>query len=189
MDAVDHSLVLRGAIAEAIKGVAKAILAPALETGGKLNPAQNAPGSRKLPEDEEKDKKDVVKSIYVPIEITKAEERTVTGVVLQPEVVDAQGDILSKKVIESAAHKFLGVFNANTKLGIQHKSFNSKQLTLLESFIAPMEFVLGTKTVKAGSWIMKVRVEDLALWKKVKDGQITGFSIGGIAKVKELKQS
>ena len=46
-----------------------------------------------------------------------------------------------------------------------------------------MDMVLGSKTVPEGAWVITMRVLDKKLWKKIKDGLITGFSIGGIAKV------
>ncbi len=125
----------------------------------------------------------VEKSILVSIAKAVEEEHTVTGVVLQPEVVDGHGDIMSADVIKETAFKFLAGFNKTTKLGVQHTIFKAGQLELVESYIAPMDMVIGSKTVKAGSWIMTMRVLDMKLWKKIKDGEITGFSIGGIAKV------
>jgi hypothetical protein len=111
------------------------------------------------------------------------EEQTVSGVVLKPEVVDAQGDIISADVIKQAAYAFLQNYNKSTKLGLQHSSFPKGKLALVESYVAPNGIVLGVKTVKQGSWIMTVKVLDAAVWKNVKDGKITGFSIGGRAKV------
>lgn len=123
--------------------------------------------------------------IFAPILKAVAEEQTVTGVVLQPEIVDAQGDIMSADVIRKAAHKFLAAYNRVTKLGLQHKAFK-KRFELLESYIAPQEIVINNKTIKEGAWIMVVKVLDSKIWQKVKEGKITGFSIGGKAKVKQL---
>jgi hypothetical protein len=124
------------------------------------------------------------------VEILKAneEEQTVSGVVLQPEVVDAQGDIMSADVIKKAAYGFLMNFNKSTKLGLQHSTFPKGKLALVESYVAPNGIVLGAKTVRAGSWIMTVKVLDATIWKRVKDGKITGFSIGGKATVVKLDE-
>lgn len=128
----------------------------------------------------------VEKAIVVPIVKAVEEEQTVTGIVLTPEVVDGHGDIMSAKVIKDSAFNFLASFNKVTKLGVQHSVFKKGQLELVESFIAPMNMVIGSKTVKAGAWVMTVRVLDKKLWAKVKSGQITGFSIGGIAQAVPL---
>ena len=108
---------------------------------------------------------------------------------LQPEVVDGQLDIIGAKVIRKDAFKFLADFNIRTKLGVQHTTFKPKKLALAESFIAPMDMVIGNKLVKQGSWLLTVKVLDKALWKKVKDGELTGFSIGGKARVIPVKNS
>jgi len=121
-------------------------------------------------------------SIFVPIAKANKEEHTVTGVVLQPEVTDAQGDIMSANVIKQAAHDFLSKYNKKTELGFMHKSFK-RRFELLESYVAPMDFVLKSAVIKAGSWIVTVRVKETKVWKMIKDGNITGFSIGGKAKV------
>ena len=127
--------------------------------------------------------KAVSETLFVPIAKADSEQQTVTGVVLQPEVVDAQGDIISKSVIQKAAHRFIDQFNQRTKLGLQHNSFKGGRFSLAESYIAPMSFVLNGKTVSEGSWVMVVKVLDSKIWKRVKDGMITGFSIGGKAQV------
>lgn len=129
------------------------------------------------------------------IEVSKADadERRVTGVVLQPEVVDAQGDIYSAQVIKDAAHAFLAQYNERNKLGVQHSvkagspvSMFPKGLYLVESYVTPVEMVINGKVVKKGSWLMTVFVEDDEIWAKVKSGGIRGFSIGGVAKVQKL---
>ncbi len=173
--------------------IVKAVSSTALETGGKKNPAKNGKPSIK-PEKcgcksagVECECEDEIVQKFV-VEIAKAEKRIVTGVVLKPETTDAQSDIYDAGVIEKAAYDFLARFGKQTKLGLQHNSFKAKEnrFELAESYIAPMDFVLGTKVVKSGSWVMSVRVLDEKLWKAVKEGKITGFSVGGRAKAEQL---
>jgi hypothetical protein len=179
----------------------------ALATGGKLAPAQ-AGGKPKAKLEEKcacgkasteqakcqkgvgcemKKKQPTMKQF---VEIAKAidEEQTVSGIVLMPEVTDAQGDIYDSEVIRKSAFDFLANYNKSTKLGHQHKDFKSwnTRFALVESYVAPLDFVLGDKTVKGGSWVMTVKVLDSKIWKMVKDGKITGFSIGGKATVQKL---
>jgi len=161
--------------------VAKQITSSDLGESGKANPA-SIPGSEI---DLEYDEEDTAK-IFIPIIKASEEQKTVTGVVLQPETVDAHGDIYDSTVIKNAAWDFLEGFQTTTKLGLMHKKFNV-QFGLLESYIAPNGLVLNNKTVKEGAWVMTVRVKDAKIWKLVKEGKITGFSIGGRAKVKQLK--
>lgn len=180
--------------------VAKSINAGDLEGGGKVHPARGLPGGSGVIPEEEKDKPKLVpqkkaeemeeiteiqKSIYVPLLKANADEQTVTGVVLQPEVVDAQGDIMDKEVIRKAAHTFVAKYNMATKLGLMHKHFND-QFELLESWLAPHDVVINGTTIKEGAWIMTVKVKDAKIWKLVKEAKLKGFSIGGKAKVKKL---
>lgn len=180
------------------KVVAKTIDAGDLSDSGKLHPARGLPGGSGVkpkqpkvklePQEKAEDMEttEVQKNIYVPLIKANADEQTVTGVVLQPEVVDAQGDIMSKEVIRKAAHQFVARYNKATKLGLMHKYFGKQQFELLESWIAPHDVVINGTTVKEGAWIMTVKVTDAKVWKLVKEAKLKGFSIGGKAKVQKL---
>jgi hypothetical protein len=108
-------------------------------------------------------------------------KRIVTAVVLKPEYVDAQGDIISAEVIEKAAHDFVIGLRKN-KIGFMHKEFN-RDLALVESYVAPITFNDDGKIIPKGSWVMSVKVLDDMIWNKVEEGVIKGFSIGGKANV------
>jgi hypothetical protein len=183
-------------IAETVKGT---IATLDLAGAGKLQPAKMPPRSKKKSEDEadlgdeevaKGDAPEGFKSPALYAQIIKAEKRIVTGLVLQPEVVDGQGDIMSAEVISDAAYRWLANFNKSTKLGLQHKSFKKKEdrFVLVESYIAPINFVMGTTPVKAGSWVLSVKVVDDKLWEACKAGEITGFSIGGKATAINLEE-
>jgi 2'-5' RNA ligase len=120
------------------------------------------------------------------IRIAKAEgeKRLVTGIVLEPDEIDAHGDWERSDVIMRAAHRFLADFNRETEMGLQHRIFGSIGVQLVESWIAPVDMELGGQKVKKGSWMMTVKVVSDHLWRKVKSGEITGFSIGGVASVR-----
>lgn len=124
---------------------------------------------------------------YVKLIKLVKEEQKVTGVVLEPDVFDAQKTIITAEVIRKAAHGFLAGFNITTKLGVQHEDFK-KPFELCESYIAPIDFVLGDKTIKKGSWVVILKVLSKKIWEAIKNGKITGFSIGGKAKIKKLKK-
>lgn len=185
------------------------ITAPDLSNGGKKKPA--TAGGKLAPKAEEKCacgkaateqakctkgascemKKQPTMKAFVEIAKANDEEQTVSGIVLKPEVTDAQGDIYSAEVIRESAFDFLANYNKSTKLGHQHKDFKNwaARFALVESYVAPCDFVLGDKTVKMGSWVMTVKVLDSKIWKMVKDGKITGFSIGGKATVQKLNDA
>lgn len=103
------------------------------------------------------------------------------GVVLQPEIIDAHGDIISKEVIEEAADNFLANYNKVTKTGVQHSRFFD-DFEILQSYVTLVDLPLGTKEYPAGSWIVKGRVNNDEVWQAVKKGKLTGFSIGGTGK-------
>jgi hypothetical protein len=109
------------------------------------------------------------------------EERYVLGVVLEPLTEanpDAQGDIYDAATVKKAAHSYMEHFQ---NVGLQHKEMVSDRVKLVESYIAPCQMNVAGTVVKAGSWVMAVRVDDDDLWGQVKSGAITGFSIGGWA--------
>lgn len=128
----------------------------------------------------------VSKSIWMPIVKADDELRLATGIVLQPEVVDAQGDIISAQVIRQAAHNFLALYNKKTQLGLQHELMKPEGVELVESWITPVDMVLNNRVIKAGTWMMTVRVKNDVLWTRIKTGQLGGFSIGGVARVQKL---
>lgn len=118
--------------------------------------------------------------ISVNVRIVKAakEERYILGVVMKPDDVDAHGEVTTVAEIRKAAHNFLV---NGPKIGYQHEE-TPGGLILIESFLAPAEFKLGTETIAVGTWLIAVRVINNKVWKAVKEGKITGFSIEGYAK-------
>lgn len=107
------------------------------------------------------------------------DERFVLGIVLEPEVVDAQGDIYSAAEIRGAAHRFMEDFGG---LGLMHERRVNGQVKVLESYLAPADLSLGDQLVKKGTWLLAVRILDDSLWERVRGGELTGFSIGGSAR-------
>ena len=110
---------------------------------------------------------------------TDHEQHLVTGVVLEPEVEDAQGDVIEAIEIEKTAHVFLrDVARGQAVVGVDHEA-EAEGARVVESFIAPADLEIGDQTVRKGSWIATFHVPDAALWKSVTSGERTGFSIGG----------
>lgn len=106
------------------------------------------------------------------------DEQFVYGIVLEPDSIDSQQDTIDKAEIRSAAHTYMQDFG---NIGLQHQTFINGKVRILESFVAPMDFTMGDQLVKAGTWLFGVRVLDKDIWKAVKTGLLTGFSIGGTA--------
>lgn len=118
----------------------------------------------------------------IEIEIVKAQkdddEHYVLGIVLEPNTVDAQDDIYSADEVRAAAYKYMAEFQNR---GLMHQQIINNKVDILENYIAPSDFTIDDQHVKKGTWLMAVRVKDPALWKQVKEGGLTGFSIGGSA--------
>lgn len=111
-------------------------------------------------------------------ESAEVEERYVFGIVLEPDVVDSQSDTYSAEEVRKAAHRFM---EEHAQLGQQHSAIVTGKLKILESYLAPVDFTVGEQVVKAGTWLLAIRVVDDELWTAVKAGSFTGFSIGGTA--------
>lgn len=109
---------------------------------------------------------------------TAGDERYVLGIVLEPDIVDAQKDTYSADEIRQAEHKFMDEYR---NMGLMHKDLVNEQVRILESYLAPVDFDLNGVSIKKGTWLMAVRVLDDTLWDAVKKGKLTGYSIGGSA--------
>jgi len=116
----------------------------------------------------------ITKEYHAAILKADEEQRLVYGVVLEPDTVDSQGDIISADEIEKAAHRFLV---KSRIVGDRHSK--KAKAEVVESYIAPMDFEWGGQKVKKGSWILGVHISDDRLWNAVKKGEYTGFSVGG----------
>lgn len=113
-----------------------------------------------------------------PIVIEKDDEHIVCGIIYEPDTVDAQGDEASEEDIRKAAYDFME--NCRT-FKLLHKG-KSIDVAILESYIAPQELTIAKQTIKKGSWVMTLRVNDLKIWKLIKSGELAGFSMAGKAK-------
>jgi DNA adenine methylase len=113
----------------------------------------------------------------IPV-LKTGEERYVLGIVLEPETVDAQKDIYSAAEIREAAHRFMEEYR---NLGVMHRELANDRVKILESYLAPAEFELDGTRVKKGTWLLAARVLDDELWRQIKAGEISAWSIGGSA--------
>jgi DNA adenine methylase len=106
---------------------------------------------------------------------------------LEPDTVDAHKDTIPADVILDAAEDFLANINVKTTMGVMHKDLKAP-LELVQSFVVPdSDITINSVLVKKGSWVITVRVNSDDIWQQIKDGKLTGFSIGGKARVQSLK--
>lgn len=102
------------------------------------------------------------------------EKQLVYGIVLEPEKVDGQNDIISAEEIEKTAHSYL---KKSRVVGSNH--VEKADANVVESYIAPANFTMKGEPVVEGSWILAVKIEDDTLWQQVKQGGYNAFSVGG----------
>ncbi len=138
--------------------------------------------SQKKSETEEKDKTvqkmfDKFVSVY-PVDKADSEEHIVCGIVYEPDVKDSQGDFANEEEIRKAAYQFMEDVQT---FKVMHKGKKVK-VKILESYVAPVDFTVAKQKIKKGTWVITVRVLSKAIWKAVKDGELTGFSMAGYAK-------
>jgi len=122
--------------------------------------------------------------IFVPIFFDKAakdtDEHIVCGIVYEPgdsEHTDSQGDYADEEEIRKACYQFM---EDGIGFKVMHKG-GAAQVSVLENYIAPQDVKIAGKFVKKGSWVMTTRINDAKLWKKIKAGELTGFSMAGVA--------
>ncbi len=111
-----------------------------------------------------------------PVPLWKDDAKQITyGIVLHPDTVDSQGDIVSKAEIEQAAHRYLV---ESRRADIQH-SETPADIEVVESYVAPQDMTIAGQPVLKGSWVMAHHVKDPEVWKGITEGKLTGLSIGG----------
>lgn len=122
----------------------------------------------------------------VPILKIDDAKRIVTGVVYEPDILDAHGEFMTADEIEKSAHKFLKDFRNIDK---QH-DFVASETEVVESWITKEDGKLGEQDVKKGTWLLSVHVPDDDTWGEIQKGELTGFSMGGVGeRVEHIEKS
>lgn len=107
-----------------------------------------------------------------------SESHFVTGIVYEPMAEDTDGEYMTAEEIEKAAHWYM----KNTgEVDIQHCFVKAKGIDVVESFVAKSDMEIDGTPIKKGTWLMTVEVGDSAVWESIQKGEITGFSMGGVA--------
>lgn len=111
------------------------------------------------------------------------EQHIVYGKALVPDRIDLQGDIVSKDDVEKAAHDFLiNLQKAYSELSTGQQSTNASQIGFMHKVfkgVGGFGYIAESYIDPEGSWILATKITDDRVWKMIKDGQITGYSIGG----------
>lgn len=110
---------------------------------------------------------------------SEKEQQIVTGIVYEPNEIDAHDEYMTAETIEKAAYTFLSKYR---KIDTQH-DFNLTNNEIVESWVAKNDENISGQSVKKGTWLMSVKINDNQTWSKIKNGDITGFSLAGVGTV------
>lgn len=94
------------------------------------------------------------------------------------QVVDHQGDSISAHELTNAAHNFI---KSSRMAKMMHEGDSVGEFVESMVFTTEVQKALGIDLGQVG-WFVGMKVHDERVWKKVKDGGLKMFSIGGSAK-------
>lgn len=102
-------------------------------------------------------------------------------------VVDSQGDVIEPQELQKAAHGFL---LHSRDGGVMHEETGIA--TIVESLVTTPETIaaLFPKVAKGlipVGWCVAFKVHDRKVWKRVQDGELLAFSIGGVGEREEIE--
>lgn len=121
------------------------------------------------------------------VQITKAvneELKQATFLVLAPDEVDLQGDTYSADEVRKACHNFnQHCMTANLLHLVETDTFD-----IVESYISPVDMIINDVVIKAGSWMSVLQIYSDEIWSEIKDGNLTGVSIGATANTEYLDE-
>lgn len=112
------------------------------------------------------------------------ELKQVTYVAMLPDSVDLHGDYTSEEEVRKAKESFN---RSNMQANLFHVAMTDK-FSVIESYLAPVDFILGDNFVKKGTWLMTLQVHDDDVWALIKAGEINGISIGALASVETIEE-
>lgn len=108
----------------------------------------------------------------------------ILAAVLVPDEIDLQGDVISAEEIERAAYDYM---EASQRGSYMHKQV-LQDVVLVESTILRAETMINGVPLAKGTWLVGFRVYNEELRELIKDGTITGLSIGGWSSRKTDKE-
>lgn len=125
------------------------------------------------------------KSKYVPVTKAKDEKlKQVLYVVMVPDAVDAHGDVTSEEEVRKACHSFNTLCN---RANLFHLVNGTDSFRIVESYISPVDMLVGEQFVKKGTWLANCQVQDDDLWEAIESGEVCGLSIGAKAQVETIE--
>jgi Putative phage serine protease XkdF len=133
------------------------------------------------PEDADKEEESEIANIAV-IKSVDQDLMQVTYVAMQ-EGVDLHGDLVTLDEVRKAKESFN---KSLMKANLFHLQMTDT-FSVAESYLAPCDMVLNGHVITKGTWLMTLQVNDDDVWNAIKNEQITGISIGAVARVENLE--
>ena len=125
-------------------------------------------------------------SKVITISKSDEEKHLVFATVYEPDTVDSQGDFAEADEIEKACHLFLNQYRQEC-VDTEHNQ-NPNGSIIVESFIKRGSIDEFPET-KDGAWCVVIKIRDVEIWDKIKNGEITGVSMFGSAMKTEVEKS
>ena len=105
--------------------------------------------------------------------------RVAYGIVLAPDEVDDEQDTISKEEIEKAAYAFMHA-GRGQQVDSDHDGEAGKGF-VAESWLVRAGDPLFAEEPE-GAWAAGIKVTDADTWERVEKGELTGFSVAGLAR-------
>lgn len=119
---------------------------------------------------------------------TETSNQTATFVILEPWVVDLNGQEISEQEIINTAHEFM--MNIPEKyVNINHtKDTEQDDVIFVESYVSPIDMEIADETIKKWSWLVAFKFLSADKWQMLLDGEITGVSMEGTGYVEKTTE-
>ena len=103
---------------------------------------------------------------------------------MAPNEVDLHGDTVSEEEVRKACYNF----NKHSNQANLFHITKTATFEFAESYVAPVDFVLGDVLVQKGTWLATVQVLDDNLWNLVKSGEVNGLSVSALASTLKVEE-
>lgn len=156
--------------------------------------------SKELAGDKTKEVKSMRKRIegFAPLIKIDEDEHIVKMIVLEPDVADNYNHVVSATEIRNAMYMWMEHYR-NCEVMHRDKGGNlfpleqrilspedpawrqgwNEEFAILECYQAPTDYFENDQVVRKDSWILTLRVKDNEIWRKIKNKELTGASMGG----------
>lgn len=116
---------------------------------------------------------------HVEFKATDDDRQIASGVVMVPDKADLHGDYSRESTIREFSEGFMsGMSSGEAAGGVMHAVWPEEHVTLVENSVLDGEETIGGETYQAGTWRQSWRFDDAELWTLVRDGVLSGYSIG-----------